>query len=283
MSGTVKLASSVSRLLQPTIVLIHGLDSAKDTWKGVLSQLAEKNIPAVAMDLRGHGDSPLGNPADFSVQTLVNDIKQASLDLGILGGPSQKIVLVGHSMGGRVVMEYAATHPHDICCLLIEDIDLTSRNPRKEPEGGVGNFDRSFETFEFCKSALVAAGYDGKRIEENKGSRIRQTPKGNWWSAINPDAQYLALKHVLASDHGIHAFNKLNSIQKNQTTSFPVHLFRAGNLKQTACKDVDQMTQLLPSMAVKTFEGKGHSIHREAADEFVKDLVEMWSIAAAKL
>lgn len=38
------------------------------------------------------------------------------------------VVLVGHSMGGRVVMAAAAAHPTDIAALVIEDIDLTPRS-----------------------------------------------------------------------------------------------------------------------------------------------------------
>eukprot|EP00040_Diaphanoeca_grandis_P018530 m.97457 g.97457 ORF g.97457 m.97457 type:complete len:281 (+) comp26979_c0_seq1:203-1045(+) len=278
----VRLTSSLHRLLEPTIVLIHGLDSAKDTWTAVLQQLVAKNIPAVAYDLRGHGHSPLGDPNDFSVRALVDDVKKAAIETGILGHPNQKIVLVGHSMGGRVVIEYAATYPDDICCLLIEDIDLVSRKIKLDPNRVLGEFDRHFETWELCKQALVDSGYDGQRVDNYKGSRISETPKGGWWSAINPDAQYLACKHVLCTDHGVNAFKKLDSMMR-PVEKFPIHLFVAGDKKATACNDVGQMTTLLPSMVVKTFEGRGHSIHNEATDEFCDLLVTMWKLAASKL
>ena len=50
---TVSLATSVVRPASTTVVLIHGLDSAKDTWSGVLTHLAASGTPALAVDLRG--------------------------------------------------------------------------------------------------------------------------------------------------------------------------------------------------------------------------------------
>ena len=69
----------------------------------MLSDLADCGYPAIALDLRGHGESPLGNPADFNAMTLAADVLDAVRAAGI-----NKYVLVGHSMGGRIAMRVAA-------------------------------------------------------------------------------------------------------------------------------------------------------------------------------
>ena len=46
----------------PTTVLVHGLDSAKDTWTAVLSDLIGADYPALALDLRGPSIGTLGDP-----------------------------------------------------------------------------------------------------------------------------------------------------------------------------------------------------------------------------
>jgi pimeloyl-ACP methyl ester carboxylesterase len=84
-------------------VLVHGLDSSKETWSGVLADLAACGYPAIALDLRGHGESPLGHPADFSPAALASDVLHAVRAAGI-----DRYVLVGHSMGGRIAMRAAA-------------------------------------------------------------------------------------------------------------------------------------------------------------------------------
>ena len=96
------LASSVQQPGLPTTVLVHGLDSCKQTWEGVLSELAALGLPAVAVDLRGHGESP--HAADFRPEALASDVIAATERLGL----RPPFVLVGHSMGGRVAMRLAA-------------------------------------------------------------------------------------------------------------------------------------------------------------------------------
>ena len=86
----------------PTTVLVHGLDSSKQTWEGVLSELATLGLPAVAVDLRGHGESP--HAGDFRPEALASDVIAATERLGL----RPPFVLVGHSMGGRVAMRLAA-------------------------------------------------------------------------------------------------------------------------------------------------------------------------------
>jgi hypothetical protein len=73
---TVRLASSVARPWRPTTVFVHGLDSAKDTWISVEANMKLADYPVLALDLRGHGESPLGNPDDFSTATLAADVRR---------------------------------------------------------------------------------------------------------------------------------------------------------------------------------------------------------------
>ena len=71
---SITLASSIKTPHFPTTVLLHGLDSSKETWSGVLADLAAQGYPAMALDLRGHGESPLGDPALFGPETLARDV-----------------------------------------------------------------------------------------------------------------------------------------------------------------------------------------------------------------
>ena len=56
----VPLASSARSPNIPTTVLLHGLDSSKATWTAVTRQLSDAGYPALALDFRGHGDTPMG-------------------------------------------------------------------------------------------------------------------------------------------------------------------------------------------------------------------------------
>ena len=211
--ATVPLASSVCNPLLPTTVLVHGLDSSKETWSGVLAELTSRGYPAMALDLRGHGESPFGPPDDFSAETLARDVWDAVAAHGVRG----PVVLVGHSMGGRVAMR-AATLPEAagrerhqgappyLAAVVIEDMDLRVRQTAEElalaPTDAAGrealasftrDEGRRFPTFTAAKQALLAFyPGEGKRVDSWEGKRVRPTAAGGWWSDINPAAQHLA-------------------------------------------------------------------------------------------
>ena len=50
------------------------LDSSKDTWSPVILDLVKAGYPCIALDQRGHGETPLGEPADFCPAALAADI-----------------------------------------------------------------------------------------------------------------------------------------------------------------------------------------------------------------
>jgi pimeloyl-ACP methyl ester carboxylesterase len=71
----------------------------------------------------------MGDESDFTAQQLALDVRNAVLAHGI----QKPFVLVGHSMGGRVAMRYAADYGDDLAALVIEDMDTSPRTP---PSGG---------------------------------------------------------------------------------------------------------------------------------------------------
>jgi len=84
-----------------TVVLVHGAWHGAWCWGKVVEELRARGIPAVAIDLPGHGAStePLGDLLDDAAAL------RATLD-GL-----DDAVVCGHSYGGAVVSEGAADHP----------------------------------------------------------------------------------------------------------------------------------------------------------------------------
>lgn len=105
-----------------TFVLVHGLASAAPMWTGVGHALAARGFGSIAVDLRGHGESP--KPEDgYDFETVVGDLVPV---LAALDRP----VVAGQSYGGNVVVELAARHPElvrAICCVDGGAIDLSAR------------------------------------------------------------------------------------------------------------------------------------------------------------
>ena len=86
--------------------LFPGLDSTRFTWNPFINKTAGR-WNTLALDQRGWGESPLGQEEEYDAATVAADIETAlQEDVG-----TRKVVLVGHSMGGKVAMKFAADYP----------------------------------------------------------------------------------------------------------------------------------------------------------------------------
>jgi pimeloyl-ACP methyl ester carboxylesterase len=103
MSGGVRLAVRDSGGHGTPAVLLHGLGAPQRSWDRVAPLLAP-HLRVVTYDQRGHGAS--ATASDYSLDVFLADL-QAVRDAFALEQP----LLVGHSFGGLLAVEHAATHP----------------------------------------------------------------------------------------------------------------------------------------------------------------------------
>jgi pimeloyl-ACP methyl ester carboxylesterase len=86
----------------PPLVLLHGLTFDRGMWAPLLNVLEGRR--AVALDLPGHGESPVRDSYDLRE---VADVLHEAVTAAGMHTP----VLVGHSIGGVLATVYAASHP----------------------------------------------------------------------------------------------------------------------------------------------------------------------------
>ena len=98
----------------PAVVLVHMLGRSRRDWDSFASRLAGAGIGALAIDLRGHGDSTYGGgAADGSgYASMVKDVAAARRYLGTRSDvrPSQ-IGILGASIGANLAVLHAAADP----------------------------------------------------------------------------------------------------------------------------------------------------------------------------
>ena len=97
----------------PAVILVHMLGRSRRDWEDVGERLAAAAIGALAIDLRGHGDSPHGPTADgggYSVMT--QDVAAAKRFLRTRSDviPS-RIGILGASIGANLAVLDAASDP----------------------------------------------------------------------------------------------------------------------------------------------------------------------------
>lgn len=109
--GEVTLAYERREGSGPTVVFVHGLGGRKEAWREQLRAAAEAGRDAVAVDLRGAGESEVP-PGRYSAEGWAHDLVAFLEALGI-----ERAALVGHSVGCMVV-EHAALALQERCMAL---------------------------------------------------------------------------------------------------------------------------------------------------------------------
>lgn len=98
----------------PTIVLVHGWNCDGWFWQDQIAALSA-HWPLLIVDLPGFGKSDKPH-VDYTPAFFARGLSAAMDDAHIT-----RAYLVGHSMGGTVVRQYAADHPEKVAALVIVD------------------------------------------------------------------------------------------------------------------------------------------------------------------
>lgn len=102
---------------RPHLAFLHGLFGRGRNWTQIAGELAEAGHASVLFDLPDHGRSAW--TPQFSYPGMAAAVA-AELDLRL--GSAARLVVVGHSMGGKVAMLTALNHPELVAGLAVVDI-----------------------------------------------------------------------------------------------------------------------------------------------------------------
>ncbi len=99
---------------QPPLVLIHGAFADHSVYDAQVAYFSP-NHRIVAVDLRGHGDSDKPEEA-YTIPGFADDVAWMCRELGL-----NQPVLIGHSLGGLVAVQVAATNPERVAAVVALD------------------------------------------------------------------------------------------------------------------------------------------------------------------
>jgi pimeloyl-ACP methyl ester carboxylesterase len=161
---------------RPRIVLLHGAGLNAHTWDATSLAL---RVPALAIDLPGHGDSSWRTDADYRPRTLAPDVVR-----GIEEWADAPVVLVGHSLGGLTAAAVAASRPE-----LVQALELVDITPGAAGGGGSAELRRFYEETVFpsrdaAVERAVVFGLGGSLEDARRGvlhnTRVRDDGLVEW-------------------------------------------------------------------------------------------------------
>jgi pimeloyl-ACP methyl ester carboxylesterase len=174
---------------EPTLVFVHGWSCDRTYWSRQIDHLAATH-EVVAVDLAGHGESG-GGRREWTMPAFGGDVVAVIEKLGL-----RQVVLIGHSMGGDVIVEVALALPERIVGLVWVDTynTLGGVDTPEETEKFVRPVRQDFRTaVEGFVRPMFVPGSDPRLVEHVVADM----------SAAPPEVAVEMMVHALTNDDAI--------------------------------------------------------------------------------
>lgn len=248
------------------LVIVHGLYGSSDNWLSVAKKL-ENHFSLYLVDLRNHGNSP--HSEEHSYQAMSQDLKDFILENNI-----KSPILMGHSMGGKVVMHLGLSNPELIQRMIVVDISpLGNINaPHKQHMLDHKNIISSLRNLpikiiESRKEAdtILSERVPSERVRSFLLKNLTRVGHQFQWK-LNLDILATQIEHVM---DGFDLSNPDHLSQKD----FPI-LFIKGNKSDYIGKEDESAIKLFyPESKIENIPEAGHWVHAEQLDLFIETVM----------
>lgn len=229
------------------VVLLHGLFGDLDNLKGLGRDLST-DYQVILMDLRNHGES--FHHTSMSFAEMAADVA-ATLD----SLQFAETHLVGHSMGGKVAMEYALTYPERVRSLIPADIAPVAYDPRHR------------HILDALQSLPIEQITSRQQADQHLAQTIHEV-----------GVRQFLLKNLRRDD--THFYWRLNlaalvecypqitgGIREGQFAG-PVRFIKGGNSDYLTSAHTAAVTARFSDVDIKIINGTGHWLHAEKPQVF---------------
>lgn len=237
------------------LIIIHGFLGMSDNWKSFGALYAAEGFQVHMLDLRNHGRS--FHSDDFSYEIMSKDLLKYCQQYNL-----KDISIIGHSMGGKVAMVFATTHPEMVEKLIVADIGPKYYAPHHQDIlAGLNAVDFSVKP-------------DRASVEEilypfipDFGTR-QFLMKNLYW--VEPGQ--------LAFRVNLKVFNeKIETIGEalptNNYFDKPTLFIRGGNSRYIVDSDLPEIKKQFPKFELATIPNVGHWLHAENPKAFFEETI----------
>lgn len=249
--------------LETPMVILHGLFGASDNWISVGRVLAEKR-QVFLIDQRNHGKSP--HSTDWDYNAMSNDLEEFLVEKNLTN-----VILLGHSMGGKTVMNFACNQPktaNNENIFNIEKLIIADIAPRAYPLHHKAILEGLL--------SIDVANLASRQVAEQQLAKF--VPEN--------DTRNFLLKSLYRDENGkfawrinIPVINEkiegiMNILEKKQSFDNATLFIRGGKSNYIQEEDLPLIKTFFPNYELKTIIDAGHWLHAEKPQEFIKIVTE---------
>jgi pimeloyl-ACP methyl ester carboxylesterase len=224
----------------PAIIFVHGWTCDETSWDAQVPVLS-RNHRVITLDLPGHGKSGAPQHGKFSMGLFARAIEAVRREANV-----DTAVLVGHSMGGPVVRQYALMYPQRVAGLVLVD-GLVLVNDNNATAG---------------PAPLPMTGPEGLKARE-------QMIRGMFGPSTTPENQQRILKMMLGTSEATAAGAMAATRDRARLTNDPVALPVLGvYADHSRLANREAMNRLYPGIEYHEVPGSGHFVMMDKPAEF---------------
>ena len=252
-------------------VILHGLYGASDNWLSIARKLEER-FTVYVPDLRNHGHSP--HTTSHSYEEMVDDLHLFFVDHHI-----EKAIVLGHSMGGKVAMMFAAEYPELVKSLLIADIAPKSYNLLERPYKTVLQHELILGLMEELNLVAVSSRkeIDHFLSEKLNDSTLRQfliknihRNKADYFEwKINVPVLKQALLGITTG------VSSAWFDDRRPILGYPVTFIRGLNSDYISDEDIPMIKRIYPEAKIIDIPNAGHWLHAEQPEKFIEAVLSV--------
>lgn len=232
------------------VIILHGLFGMSDNWITHGKRLAE-HFSVYLPDLRNHGQSP--HSPTFNYHAMSDDLHEFIVEHKL-----KNPVIIGHSMGGKVAMQFALEYPDIPAKLIIVDI-----SPVKYPDR-----DAHFDIISTMMSVNFEAIHSREEVMElmkqsiqDEGTRLFIL-KNLYRKTRNTFDWRLNLQAIAANMDFM-----FSGIESNSEYNKPVLFIKGAQSDYIKDEHTEIIHKLFPKALISVVENSGHWVHVDAPEE----------------
>ena len=225
---------------EPALVFVHCWSCDKSYWANQIDYFSKK-YKVIAIDLAGHGESGIGR-VEWTVENYAKDVKAV-----VEKEKLDSVILIGHSMGGPVVLAVAQLLGNKVKALIgIDTFQDIEQKFTKEQED---------EYYKFFEEDFVSATKEFVKelFPENADSNLVQMI-AEYMSSAPPNIALASFRSLFKFDEAVN-FDKINlPVRFINSEKFPTN--------------IEAAKRHIKNFDLKIIEGVGHFPMLEKPDEF---------------